>query len=103
MKYAIPMNEKDSTLQIAPVLGRAKYFAIYDTETKETSYIDNPGVNQARGAGNLAAQTLVELGVDKVITTHVGPNAQNALEAADIELTIESDLTLEGVINKYSK
>jgi predicted Fe-Mo cluster-binding NifX family protein len=103
MKYAIPMNQKEKTSLIAPILGRAKYFAIYDTELKETKYIENPGVTQAKGAGNLAAQTLVELGIDKVITTHIGPNAQNALEAGEVEIAIENGLTLKEVIDKYSK
>jgi len=103
MKYSIPMDKKGKTSVIAPILGRAKYFAIYDTDTKDLSYIDNPGAKQAKGAGNLAAQTLVELGIDKVVTAHIGPNAQNALETGEIEVVKENGLTLEEVIEKYSK
>lgn len=95
------MNEKDKTAQIAPVLGRAKYFAVYNLETKQLDFVDNPGVTESRGAGNVAARVIAELGVEKVITAHIGPNAQGALEAAEIEIVEEKDITLSEVIEKY--
>jgi predicted Fe-Mo cluster-binding NifX family protein len=103
MKYAIPIDKKDGDAKISPVLGRAKYFAIYNTESKEIEYVKNPGTTQARGAGSAAARTIVELQVDKVITTHVGPNAQGALEVAKIEIVEENNITLDKVIEKYSE
>jgi predicted Fe-Mo cluster-binding NifX family protein len=103
MKYAIPMDERNGGTKISPVLGRAKYFAIYNTESKEIEYVNNPGATQPRGAGSVAARTIIELQTDKVITAHVGPNAQGALEIAEIEIVEENDITLDEVIEKYSK
>jgi len=103
MKYAIPMNEKNKDAKIASILGRAKYFAIYDTEKEELNFLDNPGAKETRGAGNLAARKIGELGVDKIITIHIGPNAENALKVADVEIVIENDITLNDTIEKYSK
>jgi predicted Fe-Mo cluster-binding NifX family protein len=72
--------------------GRAKGFFVVDTETEETSYIDNQAsAETGHGAGTSAAQSLADAGVRLVITTEVGPKAGSVLRAAGIKVLRGSD------------
>ncbi len=67
--------------------GRAKGFFVVDTETEETSFIDNStNVEATHGAGTSAASAIVEAGVKKLITGKVGPNAASVLKTANIKV-----------------
>jgi len=67
--------------------GRARYFIVYDTETHEWSGHDNKqNLQAAQGAGIQAAQAVIELGADAVITGHCGPRAFAALQAGNVEV-----------------
>lgn len=65
--------------------GRCPYYAIYDEETQDYRFIENEGITEAHGAGLKAAQTVVDEGVNVVITGNLGPNAMRVLEAGHIE------------------
>ena len=65
--------------------GRCPYYAIYDTRKKFT-IVKNDFVQAARGAGIGAAQKVVDLGCQVVITGNMGPNAFNALKAAGVKI-----------------
>lgn len=87
MKLAITVqgSELDSPVDLR--FGRARFFIICDTETGQRITIDNAdGINATQGAGTQAAQRLANEGVQTVITGHVGPKAQNALQAARIQV-----------------
>ena len=101
MKYAIPVNSKDESDNISSVLGRSKYFAVYDTEEKEFEYLDNPGVNQARGAGMAAAQFIADHEADKVLSVNIGPNVINALNIAKVEHELVEEQPLTDIKEKY--
>jgi len=51
MKIAIPMNEKTLNSSVSAHFGRAPYYLIYDTETKESVFIDNSASASRGGAG----------------------------------------------------
>jgi predicted Fe-Mo cluster-binding NifX family protein len=103
MVFAVPMDEKSKEAEISAVLGRSAYFALYDTENGSLEFIDNPGASEPRGAGVAAANVLAAAGVEKVVTNHVGPNAQSALEAAGIEIVSNVGGTLASVIDTHGK
>lgn len=42
MKIAIPVDEKSGGSNVSVSFGRAPYFLIYDIESKENSFIENP-------------------------------------------------------------
>jgi len=70
-------------------LGRAPGFTVIDSETRETTYIDN-GANAAasHGAGTGAAKSIAEAGVDVVVAPEIGPKAASVLEAAGVRLLV---------------
>ncbi|HES58983.1 MAG: NifB/NifX family molybdenum-iron cluster-binding protein [Calditrichaceae bacterium] len=67
--------------------GRAKGFFIIDTDTNETSYVDNSAnIDAAQGAGTSSAAAIVNSGVQELITGKVGPNAASVLKTANIKV-----------------
>ena len=69
MKIPIPVDEKDMGTNVCVSFGRTPYFLIYDTETKESTFLDNSAATSTGGAGIKAAQTLVDNKVNVLLTT----------------------------------
>jgi predicted Fe-Mo cluster-binding NifX family protein len=95
MRFASPlkMNKKDSA--ITKVLGKAKYFGIYDSETNQLEVIEN-----TQAGGPAIFGELKRLGVDVVLTQHAGPGAVRAGLELGIDLYYcgsERKLMLEAV------
>ncbi len=95
MKYAAPfkMNKEDSA--ITKVLGKAKYFGIYDDATNRLEVIEN------KETGGPAIFTeLKKADVDVLLTPHAGPGAVNAAAQTGIKMYYcgdERKLLLEAV------
>lgn len=66
--------------------GRCPWFIRYDTETGEWRALENPAGAQGHGAGVAAAQLLIDNGCQLAVSGRFGPNAQQALSAAGIDL-----------------
>ena len=72
---------------IDPRFGRALYFVVVDTRSGDVQLIDNQRATaSAHGAGIQAARTVVDAGVDAVVTGNVGPKALQALSAAEVDV-----------------
>jgi len=92
MRIAITSQGVETGSSIDPRFGRAKFFIVVDTETDEMSVTDNAqNLNAAQGAGIQAGKTVVGLGVEAVITGHVGPKAFATLQAGGV--TVYSGVT----------
>lgn len=67
--------------------GRAKGFFIYDTDSKNTKFINNSNNSEtAHGAGTSAAKNIIEEEVEILITGKVGPKAEEVLKAGDVKI-----------------
>lgn len=66
--------------------GRAAYFLVVETDTLAFSVVDNAAQANSGGAGIAAAQTVIDCGVEAIITGQVGPNALEVLNSTDITL-----------------
>ncbi len=86
MKIALPIDEKDLTNQVSVSFGRAPYYAIYDTDTKDVEYIENTAANAKGGAGIKAAQFVVDSGAKVLITPRCGENAADVVKNAGIKM-----------------
>lgn len=71
--------------------GRCAYFAFYDTDTQDYTFIENEGLHSPQGTGVSAAQTVIDAHADVVITGSLGPNAVKLLEASAIKAYKLSD------------
>jgi predicted Fe-Mo cluster-binding NifX family protein len=66
--------------------GRTPYFLIFDTDTKESRFLDNSAAASQGGAGIKAAQMIADQGVAAVLTPRCGDNAAQVFQAAGIKL-----------------
>ncbi len=86
MKIAIPVDEKQENTSVCMSFGRTPYFLIFDTETKESLFLDNSAAASQGGAGIKAAQSLVDRQCTVLLTPRCGENAADVLRAADIAI-----------------
>lgn len=87
MKVTITAQGPDLDSPVDPRFGRARYFLLVDTETGQFTAHDNAqNLNAPQGAGIQAAQTVVQLGTEAVLTGNVGPKAFAALQAGQVAI-----------------
>jgi len=100
MKIAVTSQGEDMKSLVDQRFGRAKYFIAVDLESGEFQYHSNMvNVNAAQGAGIQSAQKVADLGVEGIITGHVGPKAWSVLKAAGIKVfTVSNQVTVEEAV-----
>lgn len=99
MKLAISIQGTDLNAPIDPRFGRARFFRIVDTETGQQTALDNTSAaDAAQGAGLQTVQTLARLGVQAVLTGHVGPKSLTALQAAKIQVYPVNGVSVEQAV-----
>lgn len=86
MRIAVPTDENNTQSGVCVSFGRAPYFLIYDTETKETEFIENSAANERGGAGIKAAQLVADCKVSVILTPRCGENSAAVTNAAGIKL-----------------
>ncbi len=104
MKIAITAtgNTLDSTVD--PRFGRAAWFLIVDTDTKQLiETINNTaGKEAAHGAGISAAAQVADKGVEALLTGRVGPKALPVLEKAGVKAVNDVSGSILDAINQYT-
>jgi predicted Fe-Mo cluster-binding NifX family protein len=86
MKVAIPAEYESIEKDVCVSFGRTPYFLIYDTDTKDSVFIDNSAAANSGGAGIKAGQILVDQNVNVLITPQCGENAAKVLNEGYIEI-----------------
>lgn len=85
MKVAVTAREASIDSELDQRFGRSKYIIVIDTETGSSDIHDNDvNLNAMQGAGIQTGQNIAQLGVEAVLTGHLGPNAFRTLSAAGI-------------------
>jgi predicted Fe-Mo cluster-binding NifX family protein len=101
MKVAITSQGSSVNDQVDPRFGRAKFFIVMDTESENVEVADNAqNLNAAQGAGIQAGQNVAALGVQAVITGHVGPKAFSVLNSAGIKIYTGATGTVKEALEK---
>jgi predicted Fe-Mo cluster-binding NifX family protein len=102
MKIAIASTKKSLISNVADVFGRADYFIIIDTESKNViDILDNFEAKAAsRGAGVIAATLVANSGVVMVFSGKIGPTASRILEQSLVSHTGGMSGTIAEVIDK---
>lgn len=88
MKIVVTSTGDNLDSNISPVFGRSPEFIIANlenSEIKDVSSMTNPAKNE-RGAGNIAAQFMVDNEVKALISGKLGPVAFNILKSAGIKV-----------------
>ncbi len=104
MKIAVCSKGNDLNSLCDERFGRCETFVIFDTETKESFAIDNEAKNEGAGAGGKAVKILADNKVDVVLAPELGPKANEAIKAFEIEAyrTI-ANLTVEEQIKNFQE
>ncbi|MFW5799111.1 MAG: NifB/NifX family molybdenum-iron cluster-binding protein [Planctomycetota bacterium] len=102
MKIAVSADKQSDDATVDPRFGRAACFAIVETDTGETTFIDNAqNLQAAQGAGIQAAQTVAESGAQWVLTGHCGPKAFRALSAAGIKVATDVSGPVAAAVEQF--
>jgi len=101
MKIAITSSGDNLDSQMDPRFGRCQYFLIVDPDTMDFEAMLNESAMASGGAGIQAAQTIVNVGINAVITGNVGPNAFEVLSAAGIETMTGASGTVRHALELY--
>jgi predicted Fe-Mo cluster-binding NifX family protein len=102
MRIAVTAKSPTLDSQVDQRFGRTKCFIVYDTETRATEVHDNEvNLNAAQGAGIQSAANIAQLGVEAVLTGHVGPNSFRTLSAAKITAYIGLKGTVAEAIEEF--
>lgn len=101
MKICVSSTSDRLEASVDARFGRCPYFIIVDSETMQFNAVENDSTSSAHGAGIHAAQTVVNMGVNVVITGNVGPNAFNVLSATGMKMVTGVSGIIKDVVNKY--
>jgi len=87
MKLIITSEGPNPSDLVDPRFGRARYFIQYDSASE--SYVSADNSEQAaaaQGAGVQAAQKVVGIGAEALLTGHCGPKAFQVLDEANVTI-----------------
>ena len=102
MKICLSSTADNLDGQLDPLFGRCAYLLIVDPQTLQYEAIPNASAGATGGAGIQAAQTAINKQATAVISGNIGPNAFGALQAAGIEILIETPVSIRAIIEKYN-
>jgi len=104
MKTAIAASGDSKESLMDKRFGRCPFFCIYDSESGDISFHNNPGFEAQEGAGPVAVQYLVNEGVQKIVAAEFGGKVKPVLEELKIQMIMMQDeRTVEDLINQLSK
>lgn len=102
MQVVVTAQSAEMSSEVDPRFGRARHFLVVDLETGECTPHDNTqNLQAAQGAGIQAAQQVVALGVEAVLTGNVGPKAFRVLEADGVKVCVGVRGSVADAVDKY--
>lgn len=101
MKIAIPVNEKNMDTMVNVSFGRTSFFLFYDTETKESEFMDNTAASSRGGAGIKAAQLVADQKADALLTPRCGKNATDVLVDAGVKIYKTKSVSVKETIKEF--
>jgi predicted Fe-Mo cluster-binding NifX family protein len=87
MKIVVSAEGKSLDSDVDPRFGGSAGFVLFDTETKNSSYLDNSAQrNLSQKAGIQTAQMIAKAGTETLITGQLGPKAAQVLNKSGIKI-----------------
>ncbi len=90
-------NHKDELVDVK--FGRCKCFAVYEDDS--FSYVENTGRDSNQGAGVGAAQVVLDLKPDVLLTERLGPKAFKVLNESEIKILKCHGMSLEEAVTRF--
>ena len=90
---------------VSNVFGRAETFTIIEVEdnhVEKVDVIENPGLEYKYGSGPIAVKTLIDLGVEVVISSEFGPSVLTILQQHEVKtFKVKSGLRVRDALKKF--
>ncbi len=100
MIIAIAASENHLKSTVDPHFGRCDWYCLYDTETKKSSFIENPVRYHQLQAGCDAALFLIEKGAKIVIAGRFGSKVIDIFKTNNVQMVIpQTQQTISKIIN----
>ncbi|RCV64640.1 putative Fe-Mo cluster-binding protein, NifX family [Methanophagales archaeon] len=101
MNVCVTATAGDLNAQVDPRFGRCQYFVFVDPDTMAIETMPNDAIAVSGGAGIQAAQTVVDKGVEALISGNMGPNAFQVLSAAGVKVVTGAYGTVKEAVEMY--
>jgi predicted Fe-Mo cluster-binding NifX family protein len=103
MIIAISTDNNSVKAPVASHFGRCKWFCLFNTESKESLFVENVFLAQSEQAGSDVADFLMKQGVGVVIAGRFGSKVMSIFLKSNIQMVIpESVKTLTKIINQLN-
>lgn len=93
-KTVITSSGNNLNSQFDRRFGRAAWYCIYDEVSHESIFIENENLNANHGAGTKAAEQMIEMKIQKIISGDFGPKAKGLLDKFNVQMVIIQDETI---------
>ena len=103
MKLCITTEEPDIHAFISDDFGHSPFFIIYDTDNGSWEAFPNQAGEAAEGAGIAAAEQVISLEADVVLTGHVGMHGSKKLNSRNIRIVQDEEGNAEASIKRWVK
>lgn len=101
-RVAVAATGEDLGSQVAPVFGRAPVFIIYDPARGVYFPVENRGHGEL-AAGSLAAEQLINAGVEAVIVGNIGPGSYRSLQRSGVRMYTGAFGSIRQVLAQYRR
>jgi predicted Fe-Mo cluster-binding NifX family protein len=102
MIIAIAASENHLKANVDPHFGRCDWYCLYNTETKKSSFIENPVRYNQLQAGCDAAIFLIEKGAKMAIAGRFGSKVIEVFKTNNVQMVIpQTQQTIAKIINSY--
>jgi predicted Fe-Mo cluster-binding NifX family protein len=91
MKIVITSRGNNIQAKIDSQFARCAYFALYDTDTREISFIKNLCRTLENNVGLAVVENIHDMGVKRIISGEFGLKAKNELDKHAIQMVVITD------------
>lgn len=104
MNIAVTSQGETLDSPVDPRFGRAKGFVVTDEKGENVSYADNAqNLNAPSGAGIQAAQNIIDLDINVLITGNCGPKAFSVLAQGGVEVFTGASGSVKDALEAYNE
>ena len=101
MIIAIASNENHLKAIVDPHFGRCDWYCLYDTETRKSTFIENPVRHSQEKAGCDAADLLVSKNINIAVAGRFGSKVVDVFRKNNVQMVIpETQKTLTEIIKQ---
>ncbi|MBI0583272.1 MAG: NifB/NifX family molybdenum-iron cluster-binding protein [Methanomassiliicoccus sp.] len=103
MKLCVTTEEPDIHSLVSEDFGHSPFFLMYDTDTGSWEAFPNLAGESTVGIGIAAAEQVVAMSPDVVLTGHIGMHGTKKLQSRNIRIVQDEEGTAEASIKRWIK